>query len=1007
MENLAHQKQKNPLLESKMEEIERQVQDFIREHGDENRRAVITIPIVFHIVHNGDAVGTSENIADTYIMAQLQQLNDDYRALNSDIGSVPSEFQSLVADVEVEFCLATVDPNGNPTTGIVRHNLGQASWTMTTFDNTAKPATIWDRDDYLNFWTANFGGADAGLLGYAQFPGGAASTDGVVCLWSSVGSVATPHPSGGNYAMGRTATHEIGHWLNLYHIWGDDGTACTGSDSVADTPNQGGSYGGCPTYPQTSCSSSDMFMNYMDYVYDACMFMFTAGQKARVVATLNGTRSSLLTSAATRCSAPVPDFSIAATPTTQTVCAGTSTTYTINLSAISGYTGSVSLSASGNPAGTSVAFSPSSVAPTGSSTMTVSGTAAPGTYTITVTGTDGTLTHTTNVTYIVTATSVGATSLSSPSNGATGVVTSPALSWAATSGAATYDLQVATDAAFASIVSNQTGLTGTSYTASGLSTTTTYHWRVRGVSSCATGAWSTAFSFTTGSVTPCDQFAAGPYIDFGDALCYDICATPLELTTFQVWANEAYVINGLSGGAEYEFSFCNGYNAANWAANISVYYYDNGTNTIGAHINTTSGCSNTFTPPTTGDVIVIIWTTCGAAEQQVNNGFPSFRCTGNGSANIPACPNCPVNEAFTGGQPSGWTFTVTGSGDDPNWHFGTEDLGLTSYVNPGTGNWANYNDDGNGSGVSNNIATATTPVTDMSAYTNLSLSFVYNFQMVSSGETVRLSVTDGSQTQYWNGTSWTSTATAWLTADTNGSFSQALPTGLNSASLQVSLVFNDNSEWSWGFGFDDFMICGEPMGPTCVDDLVINDDPIASDAYSADLTITSAGVVPSGNTVSFESQEITLQTGFHAQAGCDFHAFIGDCTSGARIVDGAVIGKVASHDRPGLRKAPVIQGTDRKNMDAKPLPSSLEVQVQPNPFSNTATVRYFVPSEGAASVTLTDMNGRALRTLSNGQAKAAGWHEATIESNGLAKGVYLLHVRTATESTTKKVVLVQ
>jgi hypothetical protein len=557
-----------------------------------------------------------------------------------------------------------------------------------------------------------------------------------------------------------------------------------------------------------------------------------------------------------------PDFSMAATPTTQTVCAGTSTTYTINLSAISGYTGSVSLSASGNPSGTTVAFSPSSVAPTGSSTMTVSGTAAPGTYTVTASGTDGTLTHTTNVTYIVTSTSVGATSLSSPSNGATGVATSTALSWAATSGAATYDLQVATDAAFTNIVSNQTGLTGTSYTASGLSTITTYYWRVRGVSSCATGAWPTAFSFTTLDVPPCSDVMldGGFELDAGDWTEYSAQGEQL----IGAWT---------SGGVP--------------TPNTGSYHA-----WLGYVNNEVSIVYQSVTIP--ADAISAMLTYYRRIISSENN------CTRDEGGVVTVDL---VNNTYTPRQTVGLCATNATSG----------------YV-------------------------------------------VQTYDMLSfAGQTINIG----------------------FYAETNNS---------NASSFLV----------------DDAQLDICVPGPTsnCMDNLVINDNPIASDAYSADLTITSAGVVPSGNTVSFESQEITLQTGFHAQAGCDFHAFIGDCTSGAKIVDGAVVGKVASNAE-GARSIPMKQGANRKNTDTERPLSGLDVQVLPNPFSNTATVRYFVPSEGTASVTLTDLNGRALRTLSNGQAKAAGWHEATIESNGLAKGVYLLHVRTATESTTKKVVLVQ
>src|SRR5207253_634101 len=120
----------------------------------------------------------------------------------------------------------------------------------------------------------------------AQFPGGPASTDGVVVLYSSVGSIASPGTEL-HYNLGRSATHEIGHWLNLFHIWGDDNGSCNGSDQVSDTPNQGNNNFGCPSFPHTdNCASGNgvMFMNYMDYTDDDCMNMFTAGQKDRMQA---------------------------------------------------------------------------------------------------------------------------------------------------------------------------------------------------------------------------------------------------------------------------------------------------------------------------------------------------------------------------------------------------------------------------------------------------------------------------------------------------------------------------------------------------------------------------------------------------------------------------------------------------------------------------------------------------------------------------------------------------
>ena len=152
----------------------------------------------------------------------------------------------------------------------------------------------WNTNDYLNIWVCNLA---SGLLGFATFPGGNASLDGVVCDYAYFGNIGTATPP---YNLGRTATHEVGHWLNLYHIWGD---SYCGNDYVSDTPEHEESNYGCPSFPHSSnCSSTgssgEMFMNYMDYTNDACMYMFTNGQKNRMRATLNTTRSSLLNSQA-------------------------------------------------------------------------------------------------------------------------------------------------------------------------------------------------------------------------------------------------------------------------------------------------------------------------------------------------------------------------------------------------------------------------------------------------------------------------------------------------------------------------------------------------------------------------------------------------------------------------------------------------------------------------------------------------------------------------------------
>jgi len=296
----------------KLQKIESETQLWIKNNQEyiNSGKNVITIPVVVHVVYNTAA----QNISDAQIMSQMTILNQDFRNTNPDGANVPAVFQSLRADAQIEFCLANIDPQGNPTTGITRTQTSVTQFSINN-DNVKFTAQggkdIWDRNKYLNIWVCNLGG---GLLGYAQLPGGPAATDGVVSTFTGFGNMGTAQAP---YNKGRTVTHEIGHWLHLYHIWGDDGPGqCTGTDYCNDTPNQADPYYGCPNHPQTSCGSTDMFMNYMDYVDDACMVMFTPDQKARMVAALNGPRSSLLTSNACQSAGPTPNANFTANVTT-------------------------------------------------------------------------------------------------------------------------------------------------------------------------------------------------------------------------------------------------------------------------------------------------------------------------------------------------------------------------------------------------------------------------------------------------------------------------------------------------------------------------------------------------------------------------------------------------------------------------------------------------------------------------------------------------------------------
>ena len=252
------------------------------------RPGITRIPVVVHVVWNT----AQQNISDAQINSQIDVLNRDFRHTNADVNNTPAPFLPLTADARIEFFLANVDSNGAPSTGIDRRQTTVASFGSNDAvkSQATGGANAWPADKYLNIWVCQLGG---GLLGYAQFPGGPAATDGVVILHSAFGTTGTAAPP---FHLGRTATHEIGHWLNLNHIWGDDGTGCSGTDNVADTPNQAGANTGKPAFPHVSCGNGpngDMFMNYMDYVDDPAMFMFTAGQVERMQACLDGPRSSI------------------------------------------------------------------------------------------------------------------------------------------------------------------------------------------------------------------------------------------------------------------------------------------------------------------------------------------------------------------------------------------------------------------------------------------------------------------------------------------------------------------------------------------------------------------------------------------------------------------------------------------------------------------------------------------------------------------------------------------
>jgi len=277
-----HQKKlkDNPGLAKKMAKIEKHTARFVNAKkpdkpgkpgngggGDDGEgstpfEGIVNIPVYVHVIYSNN----QENISDAQINSQIAVLNEDFSAANSDVNQVPAEFAGLVANSEISFTLA----------GVTRKSASRESWGTNDDMKSASNGgvDVVDPANVMNIWVCNIGG---GILGYAQFPGGATATDGIVVspqYFGTTGYVAAP------FDGGRTTTHEVGHYLNLRHIWGDG--KCKRDDGVDDTPSSDRANYGCPSYPTVHCKTADMTMNYMDYTDDACMHMFSEGQKDRM-----------------------------------------------------------------------------------------------------------------------------------------------------------------------------------------------------------------------------------------------------------------------------------------------------------------------------------------------------------------------------------------------------------------------------------------------------------------------------------------------------------------------------------------------------------------------------------------------------------------------------------------------------------------------------------------------------------------------------------------------------
>jgi len=251
----------NPAIKGRMALIEKHTEEYIENKEKYQGKLVngkIVIPVVFHVIYKS----ASENLSLATLQGQIDALNEDFNLQNPGRNTIPSEFAAVEANVDITFEIQQV---------IRVQNSKKRSWRPN--DDMKKSSKggsdVVNPQEYLNIWVVNSMPYRGGqILGYAQFPGGSWTTDGVVMGANFVGS------------SHRTATHEVGHWLNLRHIWGDGG--CGVDDFVADTPESDAANRGCPTYPDVSCGSADMTMNFMDYTNDSCLNMFTLGQKSRM-----------------------------------------------------------------------------------------------------------------------------------------------------------------------------------------------------------------------------------------------------------------------------------------------------------------------------------------------------------------------------------------------------------------------------------------------------------------------------------------------------------------------------------------------------------------------------------------------------------------------------------------------------------------------------------------------------------------------------------------------------
>ncbi len=806
---------------------------------------IFEIPVIFHIIHNGEEVGSGDNLAFELIQAQLEQLNNDFRKITGTSGDGGG------VDTEIQFSLALLDEDGNllPESGVRRINrnsidgLGNPPFTEITYNNIIKPSTQFDPNQYLNIWVGgslrfSLGGR---LLGIAQFPEAPSlpgidigddppNTDGVVVRTSSVGSttLVNPDPNAAPFDKGRTLTHEIGHWLGLRHTGGDGD--CTADDFCADTPTAFGNQVGC-SETSDSCPTVglDPIENYMNFTNDDCMERFTACQRDRMRivmgATGNGSprREILASSTVDEIS---QGFDIVTLQTSYNACVPNDIIVDFRVEIASNFSGNINFTTTNLPQQLSTSFSNNSVNTSGIYTLTISNTAniSPTDFTINIVGADtnSSFTSSTSTLIQVQDAITNVPNLLLPTNGSTNQPRVLNLNWESLDGTESYDIQVASDISFNTIFESENDIMTTSFQTAILSGDTTFFWRVRGNNACGSaGPWSDAFSFTT--VVPTTETGT--------------CTDPIEIQCGTLVAGD--LINGQSTIDSYGqfFSGLTGreqiysiqlsepsiveVTLSNLSANADLIIF--------ADCDNPTAIESGFFRPGLNDETATANLDAQNTYYIAIEGRDDTVSTLEFTLAVTCTPLCSsssgIVETFENGEPTDWTFTVSGTGDSNlrRWRF-DDSIFRVGVSNPGSGDWARF-DDFEIAPRNNNTATATTPTVNLSDQENIRLFFDFSFAAFAFTDFTRLSVTDGTKTYYWsrNLQNWTTTLSTWLddnntsfAFDTDAVFNQTIPTDLDTSSLSVTIFYDDGSSptlTGLGFGFDNFSLCGESITP--------------------------------------------------------------------------------------------------------------------------------------------------------------------------------------------------